>query len=781
MDDLSPPYVSRQPGGIGHAVPRKEDARLVTGGGRYSDDLVAEGVLFGHIVRSPVASGRITRLDCDGARALDGVHAVIDGAELRRAGLALPGSGLPLKSRDGQPLKVPPRPAFAVDQVRHIGEPLAMVIAETRALALDAAELIAFDIDPLPAVIAMDEALTEGAPLVHPELKTNVCLDWAYGDEGAVEGAFADAAHVSRLKLENNRVVVAAMEPRAALAYYDGDSGRYTLQLGCQGVFGLRAMLAKDVLKVPVDKVRVIAPDVGGSFGMKAGVYAEYVGLLHASRQLGRPVAWRDERSDSFVSDNQGRASIVDIALALDEAGRFKAVRCDIIGDMGAYLTGFGPGPSTVSMQKNVPGGYRLPVMALRTRCVFTHTTPTGAYRGAGRPEGVYVMERIIDQAARETGRDPIDLRRLNLLRSDELPFEAVSGGRYDSGDFPAVLDRALERADWQARDVRKQRSAHSGKLHGAGVAYYLEVTAPVGREMGGLRFGADGRITMVTGTLDYGQGHASTFAQVLVDKLGVDFDRVDLLQKDSDELEGGGGTGGSRSAMASSTALLEAADRVIDRATPFAADLLEVAAADLAFRDGSFVVLGTDRSVSFSEIERLVREDPDNVGVLNDAVVVETPPSAYPNGCHVAEVEIDPDTGEVAILRYTVVDDFGVLLNPMIVEGQVHGGVVQGLGQALGERVVFDASGQLLSGSFMDYAVPRADQVPAMDVDFHIVPATTNRLGVKGCGEAGCTGALPAVMNAVVDALAPLGISHIDMPATPERVWRAIQEARAR
>jgi len=759
--------------GIGQSVSRKEDPKLLTGRGRYSDDVDLPGQAHAVVLRSPVAHGILRRLDPAAALALPGVLAVYTAADMSRAGYGSPRCKLPLKSADGSPLFAPPRPVLATERVRHVGEALAVVVAETLAAAHDGAERIDLEIEPLPAVADLELSRQATAPCIHGD-HANLCLDWRFGDHDAAARAFEAAAHVTRVKLVNNRLVVASMEPRAALAAYDPASERFTFHVGCQGVFGLRQGLA-ELLGIEPKSLRVRADDIGGSFGMKSAAYPEYVVLLHAARELGRPVKWCDRRSDSFISDQQGRATIVEGALALDAEGNFLAVRVDNLADMGAYLTAFGPAMPSVNMQTNLPSLYRTPVIAISTQCVFTNTMPIGPYRGAGRPEANYVMERLIDQAARETGHDPAALRRRNLIPKDEIPFQALSGLHYDSGDFAAVLDAGLDQADWAGFEARQTASAARGRLRGRGLACYLEVTAPPSKEMGGIRFTADGRVSIVTGTLDYGQGHASAFAQILVDRLGLPFEQIDLVQGDSDQLLAGGGTGGSRSIMASGKALVEAAAEVVDKGRVLAANVLEAAVADIQFEAGAFRIIGTDRAISLLDLAAQVRSSDKN---LDTALVSENAPSAFPNGCHVAEVEIDPDTGKITLDRYTAVDDFGTLINPMLAEGQVHGGVVQGIGQALLEQVVYDTSGQLLTGSFMDYALPRADTLPAIDVAFHPVPARSNPLGVKGCGEAGVTGALPAVMNAVLDALAMRGVHHLDMPATPERVWQALREA---
>jgi aerobic carbon-monoxide dehydrogenase large subunit len=770
--------------GIGQPVHRNEDPRLLRGEGRYADDVNLPGQAFARVVRSPYAHGRLRAIEVDAALRSPGVLAVYTAADFARAGYGAIMCKLPLKNADGRPLLAPPRPIFATEQVRYVGEPLAIVVAEDAYAAHDAAELIAPDLEPMAPVSDPEAALAADAPSLH-EGQSNVCLDWRFGDHEAAEQAFAEAAHVSRVRLVNNRVVVAAMEPRAAMAEYDARSRRFTLHVGCQGVFGLRRALAEDLLRIAPERLRVLTRNVGGSFGMKAAAYPEYVGTLHAARALGRPVKWCDERSGSFISDQQGRATIVEGELALDGEGNVLAVRVRTIADMGAYLTAFGPMLPTVNMQKNLPSLYRTPIIAISTRCVFTNTVPVGPYRGAGRPEANYVMERLVDTAARETRRDPAALRRQNLIPADAIPYRAPSGLDYDSGDFGAVLEQGLQKSDWAGFPARRQTSEASGKLRGRGLACYLEVTAPPNPEMGGIRFEPDGRVTIVTGTLDYGQGHASAFAQVLVDRLGLPFELIDLVQGDSDELLAGGGTGGSRSIMASGKALVEAAAVVIEKGRALAGHFLEAASADIEFEAGEFRIAGTDRALALLDLAAQVRGAtglPDELPQsLDAALITDSPPSAFPNGCHVAEVEIDPETGEIVVDRYTAVDDFGTLVNPMLAEGQVHGGVAQGIGQALLEHAVYDRQGQLLAGSFMDYALPRADDVPPLAVGFHPVPATSNPLGVKGCGEAGVTGALPAVMNAVIDALATRGVRHLDMPATPERVWSALQKSRAR
>ena len=625
-------------------------------------------------------------------------------------------------------------------------------------------------------------AAAPDAPQLHADAPGNVCLDFHYGDSEQVAAAFAGAAHVTKLSLRNNRIVVCPMEPRSAISEYDPEADRLVLRLGCQGVFGQRNLLS-NILGVPVEKLRVLTGNVGGSFGMKSSAYPEYICLLYAARALGRPVKWTDERSESFLSDSHGRDHEMTAELALDADGKFLALRVTGFGNLGAWLSNATTIPPTMNMVKNIIGVYATPLIEIATKCLFTNTTPVGAYRGAGRPEGNYYMERLVETAAREMGIDRIELRRRNHIQPEQMPYRAPSGMLYDSGEFPTVMEKALIAADWDGYAARQAESRTRGKVRGRGIGHYLEVTAGDGQEMGGIRFETDGSVTIITGTLDYGQGHASPFAQVLAERLGIPFERIKLLQGDSDELIGGGGTGGSRSMMQSGGAIIAASDIVIEQGKQAAAHFLEADAADVEFVRGRFNIAGTDLGIHIMDVAERLRlggELPDGMPLtLNVSQVFKGVPSAFPNGCHIAEVEVDPDTGTVEIVSYTTVNDFGVLVNPMLVAGQAHGGIAQGVGQALMESVVYDEDGQMLTGSYMDYGLPRASDLPGLGFESHPVPARTNPLGAKGCGEAGCAGSLPAVMNALVDALSEFGIGHIDMPATPLRIWQAIQEAR--
>ena len=754
---------------VGKPVRRIEDPALLRGEGRYTDDLNEPGQAYACIVRSQYAHGFIRSIDTESSRSMPGVIAVYTARDL--AGYGPHKCALDFKQRDGSPMKKPVRKSLASDKVRFVGDPIACVVAETALQAKDAAEAVEVDIDPLPAVTLASEAAKPGAPQLYDDVPGNVCLDFLFGEPEKVAQAFAHAAHVQRISLRNTRVVVAAMEPRAAICKYDGETGRWTLVAPGQGVHAMKLQLA-DILGVPPEKVRMITPNVGGSFGMKGSIYPEYVCLAHAARELGRPVKWTDERSGSFLSDQHGRDHEMTAELALDKEGRFLAVRVTGHGNVGAYLGTVAPQPPSMNVVRNVTSVYRTPLLEVSTKVCFTNTSPVSAYRGAGRPEANYYMERLIDEAAREMGIDRLELRRRNHVPREAIPYKAASAMTYDSGDFGAVFREALKFAE--GFETRRSESRAKGRLRGLGIGSYLEVTAPPNKEMGGIHFEGDGRITMISGTLDYGQGHAAPFAQVLSSRLGVPFEKIRLVQGDSDQIVFGAGTGGSRSAMMGGGAIVQASDAVIAKGKNLAADALEAAAADIEFANGHFVVAGTDRGISVME---LAARYP---GKLDTTHVTEVIPSAFPNGCHVCEVEIDPETGVVEVVRYNSVNDFGTILNPLLVEGQIHGGVMQGIGQCLMENARYDETGQLLTGSFMDYALPRADNAPpSIGWQSHPVPATTNPLGAKGAGEAGCAGSMTSVMNAIVDALRPLGIHHLDMPATPERVWRAIRQSK--
>jgi carbon-monoxide dehydrogenase large subunit len=720
----------------------------------------------------------IRAIETEAALKMPGVLGVYTAADLKGYGPLK--CVVPFNNRDGTPMKKPLREALAVGKVRYVGDPVAYVVAETVLQAKDAAEAVTVDIEQLPAVTAAEEAAGTGAPLLYDDVPGNVALDYHFGDADAVNAAFAAAAHVTKLQLVNSRLVVNAMEPRAALASHDNN--RFTLYVGSQGVFGMRANLA-EAMGVAAKDVHVLTGQVGGSFGMKAAVFPEYICLLHAARALGRPVKWTDERSGSFVSDSHGRNHDVAGELALDAAGNFLAVRLTVFANMGAFLSPVAPMPGTINAVKNVQGMYRTPLIEVSTKCVFTNTSHVSAYRGAGRPEGNYYMERLIDAAAVEMGLDRIALRKRNQIRPQELPRKTASAVTYDSGDFAALTKQAFELADGKGFARRKRESRKRGKLRGFGIGNFLEVTAPPSKELAGITFNADDTVTLTTGTMDFGMGHATPFAQVLSAQLGIPFEKISLVQGDSDRLVFGGGSGGSKSIMHTGTAIVEAAAKIIEKGKEVASHVLEAASSDIAFEHGRFVIVGTDRAVSVMELAQKLRDGlelPAEAPQSLDLDHVSDGPSAstFPNGCHIAEVEVDPETGIVEVVNYSCVNDFGTVVNPMIVAGQLHGGVVQGIGQALMEKTVYDSDGQLLTGSFMDYAMPRAADVPSFILADHPVPATTNPLGVKGCGEAGCAGALTSVMNAVIDALADRGIRHLDMPLAPYKIWQALQGA---
>src|SRR5687768_5946590 len=756
---------------IGEPVRRTEDPTLLRGEGRYTDDLNEPGQAHAYIVRSTHAHGMLKAVNTEAARQMPGVLAIYTAADLEPYGPHK--CALDFKQRNGTPMHKPIRKSLASDKVRFGGDPVACVVAQTYMQAKDAAEAVELDIEPLPAVTVPSEAAKPGAPQIYDDVPKNVCLDFVWGEPDKVAAAFKGAAHVTRLSLRNTRVVVAAMEPRAGICAYDKASGKFTLTAPSQGVWGQKGQLV-DILGVTPDKVRIRTYNVGGSFGMKAPIYPEYVCLAHAARALGRPVKWTDERSGSFLSDHHGRDHEITGELALDKDGKFLALRCTGYGNVGAYLSTVAPQPPSMNLVRNACGVYKIPLFEVSTKVCFTNTSPVSAYRGAGRPEANYYIERLIDEAARQTGIDRFELRRRNHVKPSEIPYKNRADMTVDSGDFGAVFEKAIKAAE--GFEQRKKESKARGKLRGLGVGSYMEVTAPPNKEMGGIEFGGDKHITFITGSLDYGQGHASPMAQVLSSKLGIPFEKIRLFQSDSDKLVFGAGTGGSRTAMMSGAAAVQAADLVIKKGKALAGEVLEAAEGDIEFSKGNFVVAGTDRRISLMD---LAAKHP---GKLDVSHVTEVIPSAFPNGCHVCEVEIDPETGVTEVVRYSSVNDFGTVINPLMVEGQIHGGVLQGLGQCFMEDVRYDETGQLLTGSFMDYAIPHFSDFPAnFEWQSHPVPATTNPLGAKGCGEAGCAGAMTSVMNAVVDALSEVGITHFDMPASPPRVWEAIRKAKNR
>jgi carbon-monoxide dehydrogenase large subunit len=750
---------------------RVEDAELLTGRGRYLADLQMERMAAGVFVRSPHGAARIRSIDTTLARGAPGVVAVLTGADAELQKLGNISRPIPQTGRDGVPLIVPQRPVLARELVRHVGDPVALVVAETLAQATDAAELVAVDYEALPAVTDVREAAKPEAPQLWPEAPGNVALDFVApaGDEPALtrelDAIFAGAAHVARVSMVSQRVVVASLEPRGALADYDAAGDMTTLYVGSQGVTSLREHLSQ-MMAISRERLRVVTDDVGGGFGMKSPVYPEYVALLVAARQLRRPIRWLSTRSEAFLSDNQGRDTLTDMALALDNEGRFLALRVDGLANIGAYHGGLGAFIATANFTRCLPCVYDIPRIAVRMRCVFTNTVPVGPYRGAGRPEANYVLERLVDEAARVSSIDRVTLRRRNLIPPERIPYATPFGARFDSGDFGAVLDQALAVADAVGFPARRAQAEAKGKQRGLGISCFLEHAGGQPSESAALRFPGDGTVVVALGAQSTGQGHRTVFRKLAAERLGIPVEHVTVQQGDTLLGVPGSGTVASRGAMTSGAAIARVVEDVIEKARGYAAEMLEAAASDLVYRAGRFEIVGTDRRVSLLDIATKQS--------LDAQAGVEVAQS-FPNGCHIAEVEIDPETGVVELTRYTAVDDCGTVLDHTIVEGQVHGGVAQGVGQALIEDAVYDrASGQLLTGSFMDYAMPRADTLPEIATATRATRCTTNVLGVKGAGEAGATGALAAVMNAIADAIPGEAGARLDMPATPLKVWQA-------
>lgn len=767
--------------GIGQPVTRTEDPRHLTGGGDYTDDTNIDGQAYARFVRSQIAHGTLKSVDISAASSMPGVLAIYTGADLRADDIGNIPSGLPLKNRDGSPYIVPPRTGLAVDRVRHVGEPIAIVIAETAAQAQEAAEAVTADIDPLPVVTDSEEAVKDGAPLLHEEAPGNVCLDFFVGDDDAIEKAFAEAAHVTKMRIDNTRIVVNAMEPRSVIGEYDADTERFTVHMPTQGVMGVRGAMANAIFKVKPEQVRVLSNDVGGSFGMKGAAFVEPISVLYAARKLGRAVKWTADRSESFLSDHQGRDSVIYAELALSADGDFLGLKVTGVGNCGAYLTAMGPAPMTNVICRNIISVYKTPAFSYATKAVFTNTVPTGPYRGAGRPESKYIMEQLVDKAAREMGIDRVELRRRNLIAPDAFPYKAPNGQTYDCGEFEAIMDETLKRADWNGFAARKAESAANGKLRGASITNYLENTGAAG-ELADIRFREDGTVALVTGAKDMGTSHRTPFAQILHERLGVPYEAIEVIQNDSDEMSpGASGSGGSKTLLGAGNAIADCAAIIAEKGKAAAGHLLEAAVEDIEFANGNFTVAGTDKTINIMDLAKQLREAgelPEGVpDSLDDKAVHDSSPSSFPNGCHVCEVEIEPETGVIEIVKYLVVDDFGVVINPLVVEGQVHGGIMQGVGQILVERTIYDDDGQLVTGSYMDYCMPRADDICNIEFSTRNVPCVTNPLGVKGCGEAGNGGSMPAVMNAILHALEEKGIMELDAPATPHRVWEALQK----
>src|SRR5271169_596821 len=772
--------------GIGQPVRRVEDRRFITGRGTYLDDINRPRQAWAFMLRSPHAHARIRAIDTTAAVSAAGVLAVYSGEDLARDGLGTIPCLSAVTNRDQTPSVLPPHPAIARDRVRHVGDTVAMVVAEGLSASRDAAELVAVDYEPLPPAVDTARSLEPGQPRVWDEASGNLCFDWEVGDRSAVAQAMTGARHRIALELVNNRVVVNSIEPRGAIGEYDPGEASYTLWSSTQGSHFVRNLLAESVFKIPENRIRVVTPDVGGGFGMKLFLYPEHALVLWAAKKLGRTVKWTPERSDAFMTDTQGRDNVTRLEMALDQELRFLALDVEILANMGAYLSNFAPEIPTVSGAVMHSGVYAIPAIHVGVKGVFTNTVPVDAYRGAGRPEAAYAIERLVDYAARQLGVPPEELRRRNFIKPEAMPYQTPLGLNYDSGEFARNLDQALAAADLAGFPARRAEARARGHYRGLGHAVYIEQSGFPPDEFAELRFDQSGTLTILMGTQSSGQGHQTAYTQLAAERLGVDPDKVRVLQGDTAAISFGRGTGGSRSIPVGGASLVQAADKLIAKGRRIAAHLFEAAEADVEFADGVFSVSGTDRRLGIEEVARAAfdpaRQAPGVEPGFDESGHFTPPQPTFPNGCHVCEVEIEPDTGHIDILRYLVVDDFGTVINPLLLAGQVQGGVAQGVGQAMLERTVFDPeTGQLLTGSLTDYCIARAEDLPAIEFAYNIVPCRTNPLGVKGAGEAGAIGAPPALVNAVVDALSELGIEHLDMPLTPERVWAAIRTAPGR
>jgi aerobic carbon-monoxide dehydrogenase large subunit len=761
------------PGGENFAAGNR---RLIAGEGRFTADLNLPEQAYGAFFRSPAGHGVIRSLDLEAARAVPGVLAILTAEDLKEAGFGAMGANVLPPGMSAEDMVNPSRPSLAQGRVRHIGEPIALVVGESQGAAADAADAIVADIEPLPAVAGIEAALAPDAPTIWDEAPGNVSFEWRAGDAAAVERAIAEAERVVRVSVTQQRIAGTPLEPRAALAAWDGETERYVLYSCSQGAPALRGALAGQVLKVPPDKLRVVTGDVGGAFGLKTPPYPEYGALLLAARQLGRPVKWVSGRGEALQSDNQAREGVAEAALALDGDGRFLALKVEIDAALGAYLTA----SATVSPTKNFAGGlsgpYAIPAIAVTSRGIFTNTLPTGPYRGAGRPEATYLLERLVDVAGRETGLGPVEIRRRNLLPPARIPYTTPLDFYYDSGDFPAVLAAALERANWDGFETRRQASLGEGLLRGIGLCAFVEVAGNVLTDTIDLRFTEGGQVELRTCVQETGQGQRAVYGRLVARTLGIEEGRIAVIEGDSDLVPPGGPSVASRSTMVAAAAMQAAARSAIARGRKLAAERLEAAEEDVEFADGHFRVAGTDRRIALMELA----EDPEAREALSGVETFEAANSTFPNGCHVAEVEIDRDTGHVRVVRYTAIDDCGTVLDEHVVEGQVMGGVAQGLGQALMEEHVYDADGQILSGSLMDYALPRAEEVPDFRLGFVTTISPSTPLGAKGAGEAGTTASLAAIINAINDALLREGARPVEMPARPETVWRALKAAQA-
>jgi carbon-monoxide dehydrogenase large subunit len=767
--------------GIGQPVRRVEDQRFITGRGSYVDDIALPRQCHGVVVMSPHAHARIKSIDTSKAAAADGVLCILTGKDAAADGIGLLMAPMP-EDMGGPKGYRARRPLLAVERVRAVGDRVAFVVAETMQQAQDAAELIAIDYEVLPAATSVEAAVKPGAPAIWDECPGNVSFTLAFGNKDATDAAFAKAAHTVSLRLVSNRLSANSIEPRAAIGDHNPADDAYTLYATSQNPHGNRSQLAGNVLKIPETKLRVIAPDVGGGFGMKCGGYPEDGLVLWASRRIGRPVKWTSTRAEALLGDTHGRDQIVTGELALDAAGKVLGLRVNSMHAVGSHI--FGSTMVNIFFTiKLAPGVYDIPALHAVGKGVFTNTGPVHPYRGAGRPEATYLIERLLDRAAAVLGIDPVEIRRRNFITSAQMPHKTQTNTTYDSGDFAHVMDECLKLADWDGFAKRAAASKKDGKLRGRGLCYFLEEASTFNERME-LRFDPSGMVSIISGTHSHGQGHATVYAQMVSEWLGVPFQNIRLVQGDTNAVPFGRGTYASRSMHVGGNALKKAADAIIEKAKPMAAHLMEAAVGDVEFKDGRFGIVGTDRSMALTDVAKAFYRPAHlpkqfDVGLEAAGSFASEPPN-YPNGCHTCEVEVDPESGAVAVMRYAAVDDVGKIMNHLLCEGQVHGGVAQGIGQALMEEVIYDSSGQLVTGSFQDYCMPRADDFPDLISELTEVPSTTNPLGVKAAGEAGCTGAPPAVIGAILDALKPLGVDHIDMPATPSRVWSAMRQAQA-
>lgn len=767
---------------IGQPLRRAEDVRFLSGKGLYVDDIVCPNALFCVLVRSPYPHATIIKIEKATAANVPGVLAVFTHDDLDNDGVGLIQPSATLSGRNGKTCYVPPRRLLAKDKVVHIGEAVAMVVAETLEKALDAAEIVKVDYLELPANTETELALKEKTPRIWSDAPSNLCLDWETGNAAAVDAAFANAAHVTEIcGLVNNRIAATSIEGRAALGQFDRSSQKYTLYVTCPFVHNLRCQLATEVLNVPEANVRVVAPDVGGGFGMKNFAYPEYALVLWASGRLGCSIKWSESRSEAFISDDQARDHLTTGSLALDSKGSILGLRVSTIANFGAYVSGASPMLPTLANAAAATGAYDIPVAQLSVKGVFTNTVPVGSYRGVGRAEAIYLIERLVDKAAYEMNIDTAEMRRRNIIPAISMPYKNAFEFIVESGDFSRNLETALTNSDYIGFPERVAASRAQGKLRGIGISYYIDNSLGPGEEGADIIFEEDSSITILVGTFNNGQGLETTFRQIVSDHLGIPMEQIKFLQGDTELLPIGGGHGGSRSTEMGGSALKMAGDEVIRKGRLLAGHILEANISDIEFEDGKFKILGTDRYITLFEAANIGRDKlrrPQGLkGNLDTHARYKRKASAWPNGCHVAEVEVDPETGVTKVLRYTIVDDFGAIINPLVVSGMVQGGVAQGAGQALLEEIVYNShDGQLATGSFMDYAVPRASDMCTLSMEFHEVPCESNLLGVKGCGEAGTIGAHPAIMNAVINALSEFGVTGLNCPATPQKVWRAIQ-----